>query len=244
MILRDTTFDEQVRTIQLSRAAARPSLAAPVVAIDEEPAMPVRETLTFETVAAWLAVQDEPTRTACASILSDELTHVHETARTDGRALGEAQGREQAQQACQRVLDGLAAVAKAAEEELTRERSRLADLCAEIVGEALAKIAGPLLSTRKATVGAVTEVLRRVKEGRDLAVRVSPADLPILQHEEKRLAAVVPGRALKLVADARIELGGCIVESSLGALDGRLDVQLRELYATLRAARTPAPERS
>jgi flagellar biosynthesis/type III secretory pathway protein FliH len=244
MILRDPTFDEQVRTIQLSRARASSPLAAAVVVLDEEPVTPVRETLTFEAVAAWLAVQDEPTRNACASILSDELTHVHETARIDGRALGEAQGRDQAQQACQRVLDGLAAIAKAAEEELTQEHSRLADLCAEIVGEALAKIAGPLLSTRKAAIGAVTEVLRRVKEGRDLAVRVSPADLPILQQEEQRLAAVVPGRALKLVADARIELGGCIVESSLGALDGRLDVQLRELYATLRAARTAAPERS
>lgn len=244
MILRDTTFDEQVRTIQLARAAARPPLAMPVCAIDEEPASPVREALTFEAVAAWLAVQDEPTRNACASILSDELSCVHDAARIDGRALGEAQGREQAHQACQQILDGLAAIARAAEEELAREQAKLADLCAEIVGEVFAKIAGPLLSTRKATVGAVTQVLRRVKEGRDLAVRVSPSDLPILQQEETRLAAAVPGRALKLVADARIELGGCIVESSLGALDGRLDVQLRELYATLRAARTAAPEHS
>ena len=242
MILRDATFDEQVRTIHLARAAVRPLVAATVVELDEEPALPVRETLTFEAVAAWLAVQDEPTRNACASILSDELTNVHETARNDGRALGEAQGREQAQQENQRLLDGLAVIARAAEEELSREQSRLADLCAEIVGEAFAKIAGPLLSTRKAAVGAVTEVLRRVKEGRDLVVRVSPIDLPILQKEETRLAAAVPGRALKLVADARIELGGCIVESSLGTLDGRLDVQLRELYATLRAARATAPE--
>jgi len=244
MILRDATVGEQVRTIQLSRTEVHPPLAAAVIAIDAEPALPAHEVLTFEAVAAWLAVQDEPTRNACASILSDELTHVHETARAEGHALGEEQGREQARQSCQRVLDGLMAVARAAEEELTQERSRLADACAEIVGEALAKIAGPLLSTRKAAIGAVTEVLKRVKEGRDLVVRVSPADLPILQQEEQRLAAVVPGRALQLVADARIELGGCIVESSLGTLDGRLDLQLRELYATLRAARTTPPERA
>jgi flagellar assembly protein FliH len=87
------------------------------------------------------------------------------------------------------------------------------------------------------------EVLGRVKEGRDLVVRVSPTDLPLLQPEEKRLRAAVPGRALTMVADARIELGGCIVESSLGTLDGRMDVQLRELYATLRAARAAQVER-
>jgi flagellar assembly protein FliH len=245
MILRDAHLDEQVRTIQLARVALGPPAATPAIALDDEPATPpMRETLAFEAVAAWLAVQDEPTRNACASLLGDELTQVHETARREGRALGEAQGREQGQQACQRVIEGLAAIARAAEEQLAQERSRLADLCADIVGEALAKIAGPHLATREATVGAVTEVLRRVKEGRDLTVRLSPADLPLLQQEEARLAAAAPGRALTLVADARIDLGGCIVESSLGTLDGRLEVQLRELYATLRAARAIASERS
>ena len=206
--------------------------------------MPARESLTFEAVAAWLAVQDAPTRNACASVLAAELTHVHETARLQGLAHGETQGREQAREACQRVLDGLAAIARATEEELAREQSKLADQCADIVGEALAKIAGSKLATRAATVGTVIEVLKRVKEGRGLVVRVSPTDLPVLQQEEARLGEVVPGRALTLVADARIELGGCIVESSLGTLDGRLDVQLRELYATLRTARSAQTERS
>ena len=82
-----------------------------------------------------------------------------------------------------------------------------------------------------------------MKEGRGLVVRVSPTDLPLLQPEEKRLAAAVPGHELTLVADARIELGGCIVESSLGTLDGRMEVQLRELYSTLRAARAAQVER-
>jgi flagellar biosynthesis/type III secretory pathway protein FliH len=36
-----------------------------------------------------------------------------------------------------------------------------------------------------------------------------------------------------------VETGGCIVESSLGSLDGRLEVQLAELTAVLRAARDP-----
>ncbi len=252
MILRDAILDERTRAVHLSRSDSRPLLAARIVAdavaapdvpAIEEPPFPVRETLSFEAVAAWLAVQDAPTRTACASILSDELTHVHEAARADGLALGEAQGKDRAREATQGALDALAAVARGIEEELEREHSKLAEQCADIVAEALAKIAGAMLSTREAAVGAVSEVLKRVKEGRGLIVRVSPTDLRLLQTEEARLAAVVPGRALTLVADARIELGGCIVESSLGTLDGRMDVQLRELYATLRAARNAQVER-
>ncbi len=251
MILRHAILDEQARTVHLPRSEPRQALVARiadaadalVVEAIEEPPVPVRETLTFEAVAAWLAVQDGPTRTACASILSDELTHIHETARVDGLALGESQGREELRQSNQRVLDALVVAAGAIEEELAREQSKLTELCADIVAEAFAKIAGRMLSTREAAMGAVTEVLGRVKEGRGLVARVSPTDLPLLQPEEARLAAAVPGRALTLVADARIELGGCIVESNLGTLDGRMDVQLRELYATLRAARAPQVER-
>jgi flagellar biosynthesis/type III secretory pathway protein FliH len=251
MILRHAILDEHARQVHLPRSDSRQALAARIVDAEgapgveaiEEPQVPVRETLTFEAVAAWLAVQDEPTRSACASILSDELTRVHEIARTDGLALGESQGREAARQASQGVLAALGGVARAIEDELAQEQSKLADLCADIVAEAFAKIAGRTLSTRKAAVGAVTQVLGRVKEGRDLVVRVSPADLPLLQAEQTHLSAVVPGRALTLVADARIELGGCIVESNLGTLDGRMDGQLRELYATLRAARAARVER-
>ena len=56
---------------------------------------------------------------------------------------------------------------------------------------------------------------------------------------ESGIAASLPGRNFTLVPDGRVETGGCIVESSLGSLDGRLEVQLGELTAMLRAAKDP-----
>ena len=44
--------------------------------------------LTFEQVAAWLAVQDGETRESCASLLSEELTAVHERTRVSGYEAG------------------------------------------------------------------------------------------------------------------------------------------------------------
>lgn len=264
MILRQATVSEQLRIIELPRnntsaAAAVPARNLPLQSITTVAAGEVEPTasavgglesigqvsggarehrLTFETVAAWLAVQDSATRIACASILVDELTHVHESAKADGLAIGVAQGREEAQQASQRLLDALSKITAAAEAAFEHEQQKLADLCAEIVAEAFAKVAGAALPTREAAIGAVEQVLKRAKEGRELMLRVSPADMLILQQEQSRLAAALPGRKFSLVADARVELGGCIVDSQLGALDGRLEVQLRELYATLRAARS------
>ena len=48
---------------------------------------------------------------------------------------------------------------------------------------------------------------------------------------------------LELVADERVELGGCLIETDGGTLDGRLETQLKRLRDTLLdAARAPAAE--
>ena len=85
----------------------------------------------------------------------------------------------------------------------------------------------------------VAEVLKRVREERELHIHVNPKDLPLLKTAEAGIAASLPGRQFTLVADGRVETGGCIVESTLGSLDGRLEVQLAGLLDTLRAAREP-----
>jgi flagellar biosynthesis/type III secretory pathway protein FliH len=257
MILRQATVSEQLRALPLPRHAAVAAIEMPVSpaalpepthsvalleATSHSASAPRESRLTFEAVAAWLAVQDAETRTACASILYDELTHVHEAAKADGAAIGEAQGREQARQANQALFDALGRLTRGAEDAFAQELLKLGELCADIVAEAFAKVAGDMLPVRDAAVGAVLEVLKRVKEGRQLLVRVNPSDLPMLQQEQERLGAALPGRKFSLAADARIELGGCIVQSDLGTLDGRLEVQLRELYATLRAARAAQVE--
>ena len=96
------------------------------------------------------------------------------------------------------------------------------------------------LVSREAVVGAVCEVVKRVREERELRIHVNPSDLPVLRTAEAGIEASLPGRRFTLVSDGRVESGGCIVESTLGSLDGRLEVQLAELCATLRAAKAGA----
>lgn len=256
MILRDAIISDQPRRIgrkhQQAAVQVEPGEAAeprPDISVSAASGISVIEAvlpqaplaresrLSFEAVAAWLAVQDGETRAACASMLADELTQAHESAKVEGYAAGHAQGHEEAKRRTQELHASLRTIVDSAESALLQEQAKLAEQCVDIVAEAFTKIAGSLLSTREAAVGAVTEVLKRVKEGRELTIRVSPAELILLQQEEARLAAALPGRKFALVADARVDIGGCIVESKLGSLDGRLEVQLRELYETLRSAR-------
>ncbi len=263
MILRNPSLSEQTRSVAAGGRSIVPAhppvlhqvlphahdeLAAKGQPLggtgSEEHEVPaVREpVLSFEAVAAWLAVQDAQTRAACASMLCDELAEVHERAKAEGFAAGKLEALAIAAQEQKASCQLLQNIAKSAEAEFHRESEALAQTCVDIVTEAFTKIAGRLLPTRDATIGAITEVLKRVKDDRDVKIRVCSEDIQSGRIDVETLKAAFAGRQITVLPDSRVELGGCIVESKLGSLDGRLEVQLRELFETLKAAKAVGVE--
>lgn len=258
MILRDVIVSEQARILgRLPQAESlrqeRSSVTAlldPLPAVmsemddrsDDGPRSAAPAPLTFEQVAAWLAVQDGETRETCASLLAEELTAVHERARLSGFEAGEKRAMEEAAQEKTRMLDALSNLVSASESAFEQERAALTEDCADVVGEVLAKIAGSALASREAIVGTVMTVLSRMKDDREATIRVHADDLPVLKLEEDRIAKLFGRSKFTLVVDSRVTVGGCIVETSAGSLDGRLDVQLREMCETLRSAKVAGRE--
>jgi flagellar assembly protein FliH len=198
--------------------------------------------LTFESVVAWLAVQDQETRKGCASILATEVTKIHELAKAEGLAAGQRAAESMVKQEIQGNITLLQEIAVNAQQAFDREQEQLQGICVEVVAEALAKIAGPLLASEQAAQGAIREVLLRVKDAREITIRVAREDFEMVRRFEKNFADLLGNRKYEFVSDSRVELGGCIVETKLGSLDGRLEVQLRELYETLRLAKLSTPE--
>jgi flagellar assembly protein FliH len=256
MILRNIVVAEHARTLgrtpepERHDRPAKAALLEPLPSLTGEadahfdygPPSPTPARIGFEQVAAWLAVQDGETRVACASLLAEELTLVHEQARLSGYAAGAAQAEAEIAQQSSRLLTALSSVTEAADTAFDQECAALAEGCADVVAEVFTKIAGSVLASREAIVGTVMMVLSRVKEDREVTIRVNAEDLPVLHLEEQRLAHLLGRRKFALIADARITVGGCIVETSLGSLDGRLDVQLREMCETLRSAKAAMRE--
>lgn len=213
------------------------TLPAPVTA----PEIKERE-LTFENVVAWLAVQDAATHKACGSILATEITQVYKEAKAEGFEFGRNAAAAATRADTEAQLGLLRDLNESAEMAYQQEQKQLGDICVEVITEAFAKIAGRLLHSEAATIGAVKEVLKRVKDEREVTIRVARDDVALLRAHEGDLVDALTGRKFQIVADSRVELGGCIVESRLGSFDGRLEVQLRELYETLKLARTAVPE--
>jgi flagellar biosynthesis/type III secretory pathway protein FliH len=196
--------------------------------------------IDFDIVVDWL--REDGARPRLVEHLADDLSALRAAARAEGLAAGKAEGLAIAQAQASRTIELLEILLARAEVTLHAETEELAAMCAEVVCAALAKIAGPVLNMREAALGTVMEVLKRVKDERELTIRVSAHDLPALREHSDDIERACAGRRFSLVADARVEAGGCIVESALGSLDGRFDVQLRALSETLRAAKATPPE--
>ncbi len=259
MILRGATLSEKRVSLEGPRTE-RPALAAirsvipasareaavsvqmevaPLAPLPASPPPPAP--ITLEAVLEWVADCTLSARAALAAHLAQDLDELRQAARAEGIAAGRAEGAAESRARSDRMCAVLDRIAQEAQKAFDTETSRLAGQCADIVALALGRIAGPLLTSPSATLGAVLEVLKRVNEERDIVIRVCAADLAQLQSAEERIRAALAGREVRLAADARVEAGGCIVESTLGSLDGRFDVQLRGLIETLRAAKL-APE--
>jgi flagellar assembly protein FliH len=85
---------------------------------------------------------------------------------------------------------------------------------------------------REGVQAAVREVMRGVHERERLVVRVSPRDHALLAVDGFK-PRNGDGQAVELLADERVELGGCLIETGGGTLDGRLETQLKRLRDTL-----------
>lgn len=149
-------------------------------------------------------------------------------------AQGEAIGRAQ-------VAADLAAIAqlraRAIDEAEAAAVQAVLMICKQLIGEGFAEDPG--------RVGQLlAPLLSRVRSAQRIVVRLHPADRENLyaSHETDQGAAWlrklgVAGE-VDLVADPAVTRGGCVVESSFGSLDARVETRLAELA---RALRSPAP---
>jgi flagellar biosynthesis/type III secretory pathway protein FliH len=116
--------------------------------------------------------------------------------------------------------------------------SEVEDDVVAIVFQAVTAIIGNALAERIGVVEVVRQVIGQVRDRENLIVRVSSKDFLLIQDAYAPDNCV--GQRVDVVAEPRILPGGCLVESSAGTLDGRLDVQLHSLRELLLGVRSGA----
>src|SRR5581483_7491433 len=115
----------------------------------------------------------------------------------------------------------------------------LEDDLAELVFEATAQIVRETTVNRELAGEAVRRALRARSDIHIVAVHVAPEDLALVGGTGAA-ASLGLGTRIKLVANADVALGGCIIETGQGNLDARLETQMAKLKAALLEGRSRA----
>jgi flagellar biosynthesis/type III secretory pathway protein FliH len=155
-------------------------------------------------------------------------------AREEGYSEGLAEARAQTASA----IDALAAAEqgiRSREEEFLRAAERSAVELAIAIAE---KIVGGTVAARpEAVLDVVGGALLRTASRHRLAIEVNPDDLELVAESAEGLAAKLGGvQRLDVVAERRIERGGCIVRTEEGEIDARIGSQLERVAELLAEA--------
>lgn len=86
----------------------------------------------------------------------------------------------------------------------------------------------------EAMIHLIKQTLAAVYETSSITISVAPGDFAFVQKQRKQLLAVDNGQIeIKVFPDHSIEQGGCIIRTSSGSVDARIDVQLSEIKKVL-----------
>ena len=197
--------------------------------------------------AAASLIVEVPGSGSSAASSGSSLAEMLEQARQEGReegyraAMTEMEAAEVAGRAAQtrRVADALVQAVG----ELSRTREQAVTVAASEAAELAYDLAEAFLQRElllgRPGIDAVVRALALVPENEDLIVRMNPAEL--IGPDE--LAVLVPDAAVKVVADPRVEAGGCVIQAGpcridtqLGAALDRVREVLAEVYPESAAA--------
>lgn len=165
-------------------------------------------------------------------VLKRDYLHALETSREVIDAAERASRQVKAEAEERGYEDGMARAAAAlAEAQMLRgrwlesARTDLACLAVEVATALFvhAREQDPTLVSRMCE-----EAVERVAGAGRISVRVAPSDADALRH-----TAVSGNLPLEVVADPSITAGGCVVESDLGSVDGRLETRTDALRQAL-----------
>lgn len=176
-------------------------------------------------------------------LMEEGLEAARAVSEKTGYENGYAEGLIQGEQVQTKQLQRLRDLTESIKSALGEQIVGLEDLIVEIVFESVCKIVGNACIERNAVIAMVREAISKVSGREIVAIRVSPEDLSFLtKNKQLLLEGAEAHEPFNVVGDDRVMLGGCLVETSGGTLDARLEIQIQALRESLLAARRSLPE--
>ncbi|MFS0727840.1 FliH/SctL family protein [Paenibacillus sp. 1P07SE] len=164
---------------------------------------------------------------------------VIEEARQSGAEQGYREGYEQAKADIEQQWQGLMAEAQQMLEHAYKMRETIIQEAEPFVVELSCAIAEKVIArhmegTPELALELIRRSLSRRREQGVITLCVAPGQLAFVQAAREELALVIDSQAeLRILPDASVKDHGCVIRSSFGSIDARIDTQLEEIKREL-----------
>lgn len=164
------------------------------------------------------------TEEATESLIA-EAESAAENIRSEAYRAGRAEAENELLENLLAIKEKRARILSTVEEEILKLAVKLAE-----------KIIGSEVKQDEATrTEIVLNALRQTRQQEMLTVRVNANDLPLLERMRAKIDNFGRAKFIDFIADQAVANGGCIIESSSGTIDARVETQLRILESALLA---------
>lgn len=152
-----------------------------------------------------------------------------------GREIGYREGQGEVR----RLIDRLGTILGNAidvREQIVKESEKL--MVEMILMIARKVIKDEIIERKEVVLNNIREALARIKERDRIDIRVNFADLELTTaHKDEIVKMMESLRKVNIFEDSRVDRGGVIIETDVGAIDARISTQLKEIETAIRDAK-------
>ena len=168
-----------------------------------------------------------------------KVSEIEHEAYKRGYDAGREEGYKEGQAEVMRLIDRLGTIVSTAvdiRDDIIRSSEKL--MTEMILMIARKVIKDEIVERREVVINNIKEALQRVKDRDRIDIRVNFADLDMTTaHKDELIKMMESLKKVNIYEDSRVERGGCIIETDVGAIDARISTQLESIEEAIRNAR-------
>ena len=169
-----------------------------------------------------------------------KVSEIEHEAYRKGYEAGREEGYKEGQAEVMRLIDRLGTIVSTAvdiRDDIINSSEKL--MTEMILMIARKVIKDEIVERREVVINNIKEAIQRVKDRDRIDIRVNFADLDMTTaHKDELIRMMDTLKKVNIFEDNRVDRGGCIIETDVGAIDARISTQLDAMEQSIRSATT------
>lgn len=218
--LNNTNEETQQQSVQIIEEAKK---SAQKIIEEANQKANLRESVAQDKISAWWEENNKK--------LEEITFEANQKGYQDGLIQGREVGKTEIQQEYEGQMKQVQSLLYQAYDQKKVIISEAEPFLLELSGAIASKIIQQeLLSYPDKFIEVIKQHILRVKEKESITVCVHPDDFEYVQGQRSHLLSIVNGETeIKIIPDHSVSLKGCIIRTSYGSVDARIDTQLDEI---------------